>query len=52
MLSPLMDDNNHNDKPARLDSDENADGQDHNQTGLLIKTKPKTKKHWLMLEKI
>jgi ATP-dependent Clp protease adaptor protein ClpS len=44
MLSPLMDDNNHNDKPARLDSDENADGQDHNQTGLLIKTKPKTKK--------
>lgn len=46
MLSPLMDDNKHNNSntPARLDSDENADEHSHNQTGLLIKTKPKTKK--------
>ncbi len=44
MLSPLMDDNNHSDEPPRFDSDENADDHDHNQAGLLIKTKPKTKK--------
>jgi ATP-dependent Clp protease adaptor protein ClpS len=44
MLSPLMDDSNHNDKPPRLDSNENGEEHDNNQTGLLIKTKPKTKK--------